>query len=256
MITYALQLAVTLLILGFGALSVLAARRLGAGRVHAAAWAFTGWTFLAHGANSAFQSAWGATLMGVPPTDPAMAPFLVWSPALNHSRTGLLAAYFLVLLAMVFVRGMPPRSFWIASATAIACGMVVGGAWGLREGSLVASQHFAAVASWDAVELMLVFAALFGLLVSNKVDRLLWTALSCYAVSLALGALWFNLFSYLADPSVWVPPTWTLPAMRAVFRAMMVAIAGYRLFLAARHVEVPGLFDSVGRRGISLGLGR
>lgn len=261
-LAFLLQCGVAGLILAFAVLALAVARRMepgAGGGFHRPAWALTGAAYLVHGVNAAAQQLWGGLALEAGRESALMASFTTAAPIFNHSRTGLLFGLYAALLWLAVRRTPPDRTFRWAAGGAVALGMAAGALVGWLEGGLGGGplpfvRHYASVAVWDSVELGLVLAALFALLLSGRADRLLWAALSLYATSLALGALWFTMLSFLRDPAVWTPPVWSLQAMRIVFRLLMVLVAAHRLRLALRGVRVPALSDRVEARAVSLGM--
>lgn len=208
-----------------------------------AAWRLTGIAFLWHALSTMLQNVFGGTAMAVGNESAVMEAYLKASPAMNHSRTFLLFGFLAALLALSFLRGNPGRGFWRAAWTLMAVGFVAGAAIGHFEGLFTEPTHYSAVAVWDVVELVLLMAAMFSLLLSNRADRLLWAFLSAYGLALALGIFWFTLLAQL-KLNTWTPSVWTIHAMRVFFDLVMIACVAWRLVLQRRGKTVVGMAES------------
>lgn len=208
-----------------------------------AAWRLTGISFLWHAVSTMLQNAWGSTAMIVGYDSKVMESYLKISPVMNHSRTFLLFGFLLALLALSFLRSEPGRQFWRAAWALMVVGFLAGVALGVREGSFTEAGHYSAVAVWDVVELVLLMAALFALLVSNRADRLLWAFLSAYGLALALAIFWLTLLAQL-KLNTWTPKVWTVHAMRIFFDFVLIACVAWRLVLHRRGKTVAGMSES------------
>ena len=186
------------------------------------AWRLTGIAFLWHALSGVLQNVFGGIAMVAGTSSATMKAYLEANPVMNHSRTFLLYGLMAALIVLAFMRGQPGRAFWRGAWAALLVGFLAGAAWGVREGTFTEARHYSAVAVWDVVELVLLMAALFALLVSNRADRLLWAFLSVYGLGLALGIFWFSLLAQL-NLGTWIPKTWTGHAERIFFNTLLIA---------------------------------
>ncbi|HEU4557238.1 MAG TPA: hypothetical protein VFS20_05290, partial [Longimicrobium sp.] len=169
-----------------------------------AAWRLTGIAFLWHAISTMVQNAIGGTAMIVGYDSAVMDFYRMIGPAMNHSRTFLLNGFLVALLGLSFMRGDPGRGFWRAAWALMVLGFLGGAAMGHFEGPFTEARHYSAVVVWDVVELGLLMAAMFALLISNRADRLLWAFLSAYGLALALGVFWLSLLALLGLDT-WTP---------------------------------------------------
>lgn len=175
-----------------------------------------------------------------------MRGYLIYAPWFNHSRTAALSAFFILLLALVFVR--PSRRWMVAGSLGVICAATAVGAILARGDGLGGGvQHYRSVVAFDGVELILVLSVLFVLLVRDTIDRLLWLALAAYALTIALNVLFFTPLGLRVMGGGWAPPMWTTQAYRVVACLGMCVAAVQRLRLARRGIDVPALFEPLGR---------
>lgn len=208
---------------------------------HDTAWKVVGVAFLWHAACDALQNVFGGIALRAGMTSPAMDTYKVWMPVMNHSRTFLLDGLALGLLGLALYRGLPDRRFWRGVAAVLAAGFAAGVALGMREGGFTGGGHYSAVAIWDVIELIALLSAMFGLLLTNRADRLLWAFLAAYGLRLALGIFWFTVLAQKDQPGAWHPPTWTLNALRIGLGLVMIAAALRRLHQHRRGRPVHGM---------------
>ncbi len=246
MLTFTLQVVVTLLFAATGVAGLMVARQRSVTReAHRLTWWVAGTVFLLHGAAKLVQNSFGYWAMVAGPKSVTMARYLDWAPFFNHSRTGIWMAG-CALLLYIALRKRDVSSHFRASAigvlvaTMFAAGFL--GSW--YDGALVAATHYTTVAVVDALELVLVLGTLFGLLVSNRADRYLWAALAAYGFMVALNVVWFAALSLLDDRSVWSPRPWHIHAYRAVLAVAIFALVARRLLLARRGRTVFGLLET------------
>lgn len=215
--------------------------------LHPAAWTLTGIAFVPYALCMTLQHGFGTWAMVAGNDSAVMARYMEWSPALNHSRTFLLVAFFALLTWFTVRRTAPTPRTWAGVAAGLGAGFAFGVWMGLHEGALVVATHFTRVAIWDALELAVVLATLFLGLVTNRVDRYLWALLAVFGAVVAFNILFYAALSLMGDPRVWSPP----PAMMGFYRLalvlVMLAVAMRRLSLARRGVPVAGLLG--GPRG-------
>lgn len=207
---------------------------------HHAAWRITGIAFLWHAASDLAQNVFGGIAIRAGGQSATMKAYLVANPVMNHGRTFLVYGLLLSLVAIAFYPREPDRRFWRMALMALSVGFVAGSAVGVHEGGFNETRHYSAVAIWDVIELVMLMAALFALLVTNRADRLLWAFLSAYGVALALGVFWFTDMAQRAL-GAWQPPTWILAATRLLFDALLVSIAARRLACQRNARPVHGM---------------
>ncbi len=241
-ITWSLQFATSLLFLTVGILGFAIARRVGPGGAYPYGWLLTGMAFTAHGLNFAAHNLWGLAAMSSGAGSDRMDVFLRFAPGVNHSRTFLLLA-FCGLLLFVAARGdRTPRRLPAAAVGVLLAGLVVGFVIGLGELRLMGA-HFSIVAQWDAVELLLLLATLFYVLLRNSMDRYNWGVLAIYGFMLALNVVWLAALAFIDTPEAWSPSPRYVHMYRTVLLLVMLAITVRRYLLARRRVRVSGLMD-------------
>lgn len=242
MLTYWLQWVDVLCALAFALAALRIGRGAEGGRTHyGRAWHLTGAAFLLHAAVNLVQLVWGGIAIRGGASSGAMESYLRWAPAMNHGRTFLLLAFCGTLLVFCLRRPVPGKGFVRGCYAALGVATVAGGALGFMEGSLLMRRHFLAVAAWDTVELIALLAALLGLLLADRADRLLWGALATYAFSVALSILWFTALSRMGITGAWAPAPWTVAAYRAATMLVTLFFAVWRLRALRLHQPVPSL---------------
>jgi hypothetical protein len=252
MLTYSLQCVVSLLFVSFGVLSLAVARRArGADPHHVAAWRLTGIAFTLHGSLDTLQQAWVLyAWFWAGPNSPQAADFMRVMPVLQHGRTGLLMVFF-ILVTVLAVRPAPPGPrFWRAAPPLLLAGFAFAGWLGWLEGPVTSGAHLARVGAVDLGELGLVMAALFTLLLRDRADRLLWSALGVYAFMLSMNVLWMVAYARIEDATVWRPSPLLFPAYKIVLVSVMAAFAWRRLRAARQGRHVPPLVGGARRPAI------
>ncbi|CAA9298889.1 MAG: hypothetical protein AVDCRST_MAG68-234 [uncultured Gemmatimonadetes bacterium] len=245
MLTYSLQWVVGLLTLTFAVLALRISRPgVSPDPFFGSAWLLAGTTFLLHAASQLAQYAWGGLALAGGAGSAAMESYLRWSPTFNHTRTFVLLALFIALMALAGMRAPPGRGFQRAYGVALLAAMTLGVIVAADEGKLVESRHYLRVAGWDTVELIVVLSALFATLVTDKVDRYLWGALAANAFAVTLSIIWFVALSRVTDPLAWSPPAWQIAGYRVAVFVVMVALAARRLWLVRRGRVAEGLLGS------------
>ncbi|HKP76488.1 MAG TPA: hypothetical protein VJT67_13250 [Longimicrobiaceae bacterium] len=242
-LTFVLQLVNNALLLGSALLCLRAARFATANVFHGAAWRLTGVAFVVHALDLAVQHGCGAVALAAGMTSPTMQSYGRWLPVFNHGRTFLLYGMLLGLLLLCVYRREPDRRFWRACGALLAVGFVAGTALGLAEGPFREALHYSAVVKWDVVELLLLMATMFVLLLTSRADRALWALFSAYGISLALGVFSFTLLTQIGVRNAWHPQPWTLQAERLVFHTLMVAAALWRIQAGRRGKPVPAMLE-------------
>lgn len=229
MVTFTIQTFGNLLLLAAALLSLRVARRPASDPYHHAAWVLVAAGFVLHATLLVGQNAFGLVALLGGARSEAMAAYLRWLPAMNHSRTFLLVGVLLSLGHLSVYRGVPDRRFAWASAVTVAVLLAVGIGVGVREGRFTPDTHYTAVAIWDVMELLSLMGALFALLLSERADRALWLMLAMYGSTLALGTFWFAIMAWIGNPQVWQPPIWSVHAQRIFFHGLMAGAVLWRL---------------------------
>lgn len=244
MLTLVFQWAAIIAYAVFGVLALLIGRR--DRRVpaeHAMAWSLTGVAFTFHAANVGTQAGFGTLAYVSGKGTGVYDAYIELSPLFNHSRTFALVAFAIALMVLARRPVLHPRFLWLATAGILASA-VVGAFVGYAEGAFLPSRHFVAVALWDVMELLVMLAALFVLLLSSRVDRLLWFALCVYAFSLALNVVWFAALSRWGVPGEWSPKPWHAQLYRFLLTSLMAVLATRRLMLWGQGKSPPGLLGT------------
>lgn len=250
MTTLLLQYAAILCYLSFGVMAIRVHHAaVGAPRPYRAAWLLTGAAFTVHGTSMAVQVVFGTLAFVRGAGSAVWDRYLVWSPVFNHSRTGMLLAFCVVLGYFMLRRATSPDArFYRGAAAVLASGLLLGALVGWQEKRLQEVVHYSAVALWDVLELVVLLALLLVGVATTRIDRSLWLALSLYAFSLALNVLWFAAFSRVNIPGVWTPRPWEVHLYRTLITAGMVMVALHRYRLARRGIIVPALMESSSTR--------
>lgn len=248
-----LQYISSLLTLGLGIVGLLVARRVVHPTAHHLAWAIAGSAFALAGVIKVAQNAYGTVALVAGSGSPTWNRYLTWAPTFDHSRTGILATLFLLLLVLL----VPHRSWaaiersgypWWKWAGVLCAGGFAGAAAGWVQG-WGDFLHFRNVTISDTAELLLVLVSLFALLLRERVDRLLWMVLSLYAVNLSLNVLLLSAWMETGrlDGVLSLLP---MHVSRIMIGAVMVGLALRRLALAKHGTLVPGLLASLPSRRI------
>lgn len=253
--TLLLQITTALFLLAFGTIAFSVARRLeGHLGVQRAAWLLTGIVFASMGITRIIQDVGAAWAFTSGPGTDVYEAYLRWAPVGNHGRTFLATAFHMLLIVLAFQRTPPGRRFWTVGVVVLAGAFLAGAFVGWLEGSIVSRIHYTATSLFDSVGFVLLLGALFGALIANAMDRLLWTCIAIYALILALGVLWHAALAWIQTPGAWAPSARHMHLYRTVLIAGMVGIAYYRLRLLRRGVSVPPLLQpSLGGRSSLLG---
>jgi len=246
-LTFKLQCVNNVVLLGSALLCLRAGLLALPNPYHRAAWRLTGAGFLVHALDLAVQHAFGGVALAAGSKSAAMNAYLEWFPVFNHGRTFLIVGLLLGLLLLAAYRREPDARFWRVAAALMAVGFVVGTVLGVAEGRFTNGGHYSAVSVWDMIELLLLMATLFTLLLTSRADRALWGLLSAYGLSLALGVFSFTLLSQIGVMDAWHPPPWTLQAERMVCHLMMVGFATWRVAAAKRGRKVPAMLEHSAR---------
>lgn len=246
------QFVVTGLLVTFGAVSLLVARRGEFSPRFRAPWMLTGLAFLLVGTIKGIQNTFGSAAFATGRNSALWESYLAWAPIFDHSRTVALTTFFLLLLrAPTPSDRMPGRGYWVRDATLLCLGALAGAALGWQQQFIADLLHYEVVAILDTAELIVVLSVLFVSLLRNSTDRILWSALSVYGFILALNGLWMSVLVGLRVPGAWAPSPLHMHFFRSVLATVLVALALWRLSLARRNVDVAGLLEPAGVRGVS-----
>jgi hypothetical protein len=253
MLTFVLQCVNNVLLLGSALLCLRAGRVATSNPFHQAAWRLTGAGFLVHALNLLVQHVFGGFAFAAGRQSATMHAYLKWLPPFNHSRTFLLNGLLLGLLLLAAYRREPDARFWRVATALLTAGFLVGAAVGFAEGPFTEAGHYSAVAVWDVVELLLLMATLFTLLLTSRADRALWGLLSAYGISLALGVFSFSLLTLIGIEGAWHQKPSSMQAQRMVFHLMMVGFAAWRVAVARRGRRVPAMLERTAHPVTTLG---
>ncbi|WP_420127563.1 hypothetical protein [Longimicrobium sp.] len=254
MLTLVLQNVSTLLIAvcAIASLLVYGAARAQAPVEHRGMWLLTGTALGTLALVKGIHGALGIWAYAAGPKTAIWANYMAWTPAFNHSRTLLLLAY-CIILAHFSVRPVPfSRRYYRGALAAMAVAFLMGAGLGAMEPRYTALTHFTAVAQWDVVELLVLLGTLMAALLGGRMDRVLWSLLCVYAMSLAFNVLWFAASSRADIAGQWVPRPWVLQAVRTALYAGMALLALYRLRQARGGRSVPPLAPGSGGYRTSL----
>jgi hypothetical protein len=154
-------------------------------------------------------------------------------------------------MVVALYRRPPDRRLRTTAVALGATGLALGVLLGLNEGGFVGARHYAAVAEWDVVELLVLMGAMFLLLLRDRADRALWALLAAYGTSLALGIFWFVVLAQLHVAAPGHPMRWSVSVERIVFTLLMIGAAWWRLSTARRGRPPTGM---IGRRAGQLAM--
>ena len=243
MISWYLQFLSSLLFLGIGLLGLRIAGAEGE-PLQLRSWRLTGLAFTTHGLNFLIQNLWGMAAIRAGDDSGTMESYLLAAPAFNHSRTFLLFACCILLLLTAAGRPWFAGAWKRWTAALLVGGLIVGVVLGLAESGLLARVHYAAVAKWDALELLLLLATLFYVLLRDSMDRFNWGVLAIYGFMLALNVVWLAALAFIDTPETWSPAPRYVQMYRTTLLLVMLALTARRYLLARRRVRVGGLMDS------------
>ena len=240
-ITLSLQLVMTGMTLLFGVAALRVGReREGSPRL--AAWYLTGVLFTLLGATATVQSVLAVWAAASGPGSAPYAFFLRLVPIANDGRSVMVLGYAATLAALVH-RGRP----FPAPSGRVWAGlggmMLLGAAVGVREGSFLQGRHMTILSILGALSVLLLLAALYGALVSNAVDYLLWAAVGVYTAREALNVNFGVVFALIGLPHVWQPAPRAMVMVAIGSLALMLAFTLRRLVLARAGRDAPSLLE-------------
>ncbi|HEU0078768.1 MAG TPA: hypothetical protein VFQ76_14035, partial [Longimicrobiaceae bacterium] len=199
-----LQSLVALTTVAFGVMALLVARRLGRSTLPAIAWLVVGVAFTMEGINGIFQSSGAIWAILAGKGSAVYAGYLRLGPVGNHGRSVLKIGLGLALIALPLLKRVPARALPGVVTVWLLLFMLLGSFLGWNEGSLRAG-HFSIVALLDSFEMIVIWGALVGALVSGGIDRLLWIGLAINGVRQALNVVWTSALVWRDTPGAWVP---------------------------------------------------
>lgn len=241
--TATLQLVNAALTLLFGILAMQAWRHLGAARWRKleAGWLVTGGCFMFIGVFGGVQTLAATAALRAGPGSPLYRTYIEWSPAGNIGRGAGVAAYGLMLAALLAARPERARQVSLGALWVIGGTIVAGTTAAALYGTIDQHTHLTALAVLaTAAVLALLLALLLGVM-NDGMDLLLWLAVAAHAIKEALVV---SLMAVLAWESG--------RAMEAVliFYWINVAVAvvtsllaQVRLRRAIENRHVPALFE-------------
>lgn len=233
MLTLTLQTALPFVLLPFGLASLWVWRSTPAAQpAHRTGWLLVGSAFTIHGAVLLIHSLVAVAAYVRGPGTRTFDVYLAWTPSLNHARTLQFVAFSLALIAFASRRWRPGGRFVPAVVAVMAAGLAGGLALGWAEGHFHPVRHYGAVASWDAISLVVLLVALLACLMRSRLDRYAWLALTLYAFSLSLNVLLIAALSRRSIPGEWSPRPWTIHAHRLAIALAMAVLVARRLRLA------------------------
>lgn len=238
------QIFTTVLLLLFGVVALIIARRISVqAGLPRASWYLSGAVLASMAATKVPQdiAAVWAFLSG--PGSAVYADYLRWSPVANHGRTFFAIAFHAALLVLSLGRTVPRRHMWLLITAGLVSSFAIGGAIGLREGSILSRVHYSETAIFDTVAFFLLLAALLVALVRNAMDWVLWSSILLYGLVLGLGVLWHAALAWIRVPGAWAPSPLSLHVYRNLMIAGMVGLALYRLHTIRKGISVTGLLD-------------
>jgi hypothetical protein len=239
--TLLLQIAVSAMGTAIGAFSLAASRRAVAARpAYRATWGLTGVTFVLMGVCGLVQSGLGSWAILAGQGTPAWSRYMLWAPALNYSRSTAEVAFLGLVVVCVLRREHPAPLSGGFAWLAVTAALLLGGALGWGEGSMVTSLHYQRVALTDSAIFALWALVLSVAMVADVVDRWLLTALGLSAIPLPLNALWFAWLAR-AETGAWTPRPFDMQLYRIAFHALVLAAVVHRWRLARRGIPVQGL---------------
>ena len=203
-----------------------------------AGWRLAGAGFALLGGTMAAQYAGAVAAFGLGRGTAAWDAYLRWAPALNHSRIGGGIALAAGVGYVAWTGRFPERRAWVGLAAGMAAASLAGAWLGALEGAFDLRTHGAATALGATVELVAFGAALLVSAARGTLDAFLFTALTLYAGSLALGVPVVSLMVLRTGVEDGRPPSWLFQLVQAVFMSSMLALAVLRLSLLRRGIRV------------------
>lgn len=242
--TATLQLVNAALTLLFGILAMQAWRLLGAARWGKleAGWLVTGGCFLFTGVFGGLQTLVATAALHAGPGSPLYRTYIEWGPAGNIGRGAGIAAYGLMLAALLAARPERARQVSVGALWVIGGTIVAGTTAAALYGTMDTRTHITVLAVLaTAAVLALLLALLLGVM-NDGMDLLLWLAVAAHAIKEAL------VVSLMAILAWWEPGR--VPEAALIFYWINVAVAmvasllaQVRLRRAIENRHVPALFE-------------
>lgn len=211
--------------------------------VHQVSWMLTGLVFVLMGLSGAIQDLGAVLAFRSGQGTAVYEAYLRWSPAGNYGRAFLIIAFATLL---ILTRSTSDSADWrtaMRMLSVLIMANIAGGLVGAATGPVISAKHWSAAAVLDSIELvLLLFALLRGLTVS-AMDRILWSCLSIYTFHSVLNVIWFSALAWLHIPGMWSPRPAEIALYTAATYFIVFCLVSYRLVLAQRGVQVPGLLD-------------
>lgn len=237
----ALQEAVAVLMLGFGLMALRVAPSPGTS-TRTAAWFMAGVTFTFDGGLGTLHSTLAVVAVAAGEESSFYAYFMRFSRPGNDARSLLVLGFALGLGWLVLLGGRPPPARPVVAAAGVLA--VAGFFAGLAEGPVLREGvHFAVLAVFGAGTAVLLFAALYWGMVTERVDWLLWTALALFAAQEALSSNIKSALSLARFGAGWGPSPRSMLWVALVSASMMLACSARRLVLARAGVDAPSLLE-------------
>lgn len=235
--TLTLQCVSAVLTVLFGAVALSISRHVVAPD-RRAGWRLAGAGFLLLGATMAPQYAGAVAAFARGPGTVVWDVYLRWASALNHSRIGAGIALAAGTGYLAWTGRYPERRGWAGLFAGMAAASLAGAWLGALEGAFDLRTHGSAIALGVTVELVAFGAALLASAARGTLDAFLFTALTLYAGSLALGVPVVSFMILRTGLDDGRPPSWLLQLLQVAFMSAMLALALLRLTLLRRGVRM------------------
>ncbi len=251
MLTAWLQLLVDALTLTFGVLSLRVAAGVPAARgERRGGWMLTGVAYTLAGLHGMVQSVWAACAVWMMQNrggGPVLDEYLRWQVVGNHGRGFLMVCFAGALLALAATDHLDRvRRPW-PSAAGLLLALLAGSVLGTREASFTggfsAPGHWSLVTITSAATVLLLLVALWRAVVTDALDRLLWTALLVYTLRETIDVGVTTTFAWKDVADAWVLPPRFFHFLAAGTYLVMIGHALWRLRMAREGREPPALFE-------------
>jgi hypothetical protein len=245
MLTLATQWLVSLPLVIFGILGLRIARMMPGRRASfQRTWAFTGAAFLVTGLNAAFHDLFATVGFLAGPGSALWNGVIAAHPILNHSRTFAEITYSAVLCFLLVRGGREGSTPGIRRPILVICAMMfLGGMVGANEQAFSSATHFTAVALWDILTLLSMFAALYAGMSTGRMDRSLWFSLGLFAFARAFSVIGFAALVQIDVPGQWHPRPSHIHFIKGLLHAGAAVIAWRHLASLRRHEEPRAFFE-------------
>lgn len=250
MLTLVAQWLVSVPLIVFGILGLRIARRMPGRRASfQRTWAFTGAAFLVTGLNAVFHDLFATLAFLAGPGSALWRGVIAAHPVLNHSRTFAEIAYSAVLCFLLVRGGGEGGNQSIRRPVLVICAaMFLGGVVGANEQAFSTAAHFSAVALWDILTLLTLFAALYAGMSTGRMDRGLWFSLGLLAFTRAFSIIAFAALVQIDVAGQWHPRPSHIHLIKGVLHAGAAVLAWRHLASLRRHEEPRAFFEPAGRK--------